>query len=78
MDYWVLLGIVLTFAVLFSFMRNERVRRLLACPLKETPAQVEVVQRYHQPAKPVRVKSCNLLSNPKRVDCGQACLQQPT
>jgi hypothetical protein len=75
MDFWVLFIIVLTFLVLFPFMRNERVHRLLTCPRKNTPAKVELVQRYHNPSKPIRITSCNLLSDPKRVDCGQDCIK---
>jgi len=76
MEPWVLLAVTLTFLALFPFLRNELVQRRLHCPLKDAEAEVRIVQRHHEPTKPVRVKSCSLLSNPKRVDCSQACLHQ--
>lgn len=77
MEPWVLPAVTVTFLVLFLALRNEVVRRKLFCPLKKDTAEVDVVQRYQNPTKPIRVKACNLLADPKRVDCGQACLHQP-
>lgn len=78
MELWVLFSVIVVFAVLFAFMRNERVRRRLFCPVKKATAEVDLVQRYHEPEHPLRIKACDLLRHPKRVDCGQACIHQAT
>ena len=75
MEAWVLIPITAVFMGLFLAMRNERVRRILRCPVYKIPADVEVVQRYHEPSKPVRVKRCSLL-NSKQVTCQQTCIHQ--
>lgn len=77
MEPWVLPAVTAAFLVLFFVMRNERVRRVLACPIKHEDAEVELVQRYQKPDKPVRVTRCSLLDDPTRVDCGQACIHHP-
>ena len=77
MEIWVLPAVTMAFLALFFALRNERVRRLLACPIRHASADVELVQRYLRPDKPVRVKSCSLLPARKKVDCSQACLRQP-
>lgn len=77
MELWVLLPIAAVAVVLLLLMRNEVVRRLLACPVKHAEAEVRVVQRYREPSKPVRIKSCSLLEDPERIDCSQACIRQP-
>ena len=77
MDFWVLPALTATFLALFFAIRNERVRRLLVCPLKNETAEVELVQRYRKPDRVVRVKTCSLLSDPKRVGCGQVCIHNP-
>jgi hypothetical protein len=76
MEFWVLLAVTFVFVGLFAFMRNERIRRRLFCPLKKTTAEVDLVQRYHEPGRPIRIKTCDLLPNPKHVDCGQTCIHQ--
>ena len=77
MEFWVLPAVTAAFLALFFAMRNERVRRLLTCPLKNESAEVEIVQRYQKPDKPVCVKRCSLLADPTRVDCDQVCLHSP-
>ena len=77
MELWVLLPMTAVFVVLFYLVRNELVRRVLRCPVKNADAEVEIVQRAHDPTKPIRVKTCSLLTDPKRVDCGQDCIHQP-
>ena len=77
MEPWVLPAVTAVFLALFLLMRNERVRRLLACPVKNETAEVEVVQRYQKPDKLVRVKACSLLADPHKVDCGQVCIHNP-
>jgi len=76
MQLWVIPAVTAAFLVLFFLMRNERVRRVLFCPVKKVEAEVEIVQRYQDPGRALRVKSCNLLEDPQRVDCGQDCIRQ--
>ena len=72
----VALGLSVFFAVVYSLGLNERVKLNLKCPTTGTAADVEVVQRYDSPKKPIRVKACSLLPRPNRVDCGQECLKR--
>jgi hypothetical protein len=66
----------MAFLALFFALRNERVRRLLVCPTRHESADVEIVQRYLRPDKPLKVKACSLLSGHKTIDCSQACIRQ--
>jgi len=75
MEAWVLIPITAVFLGLLLLLRNETVWRRLFCPVYKIPADIEVVQRYQNSSKPVRVKSCSLL-NSKRVTCSQACIHQ--
>ena len=63
------------FALVYTLGRNEVVNRNLTCPRDRSAADVEVVQRYGRPDKPVRVRTCSRLSDPRKVDCGQDCLR---
>lgn len=76
-DPIVLIPISLIFIGCVLAARHVLVRRRLLCPRTGTMADVSVLQRTHHPDTLVRVKRCSLLPNPKRVDCGQACLRQP-
>jgi len=75
MEPWVLPAVTAAFLALYFVMRNERVRRLLSCPHRHETAEVELVQRYQKPEKPVRVTRCSLLADPTHVDCGQDCIK---
>jgi hypothetical protein len=77
MEPWVLPAVTAVFLAVFFLLRNERVRRLIACPIKHETAEIEVIQRYQKPDKLVRVKSCSLLADPNKVDCGQVCIHNP-
>jgi len=77
MEPWVLPAVTAAFLVLYFVMRNERVRRVLRCPVKHEAAEVELVQRYQKPDQPVRVTRCSLLDDPTHVDCSQACIHHP-
>jgi hypothetical protein len=77
MEPWVLPAVTVAFLALYFVMRNERVRRVLTCPVKHEVAEVELVQRYQKPEKPVRVTRCSLLADPSKVDCGQDCIHHP-
>jgi len=72
----VVLAVAVAFALLYLVGRHEVVRRKLTCPRTGVTANVDVVQRYHEPTQPVRVRSCDLLPDPKKVDCSQDCLAQ--
>ncbi len=73
----VLLGALgVFFAAMYFIGRNELRKRRLACPRSGASAKVDVVQRYEKPDVPVRVKSCDLLPDPNKVDCEQECLEQ--
>jgi len=72
----VVLGLSVFFAVVYRLGLNERVKTKLTCPATGTAADVDVLQRYDSPKKPIRVKACSLLPRPNRVDCGQECLKR--
>ncbi len=71
----VLLGITAVFGTMVWFGRNERVRQRRTCPRSGASAEVEVIQRYQNVEKPVRVERCDQLPDPARVDCDQKCLE---
>lgn len=71
----VLAALTVLFTSLMLLGRNQLVRRRLRCPRDGDEAQVDVVERYTG-SDPVRVRSCDHLANPKRVDCDQGCLEQ--
>ena len=64
------------FGVMTVLGRNELVKHDLTCPRTGTVAKTSVVQRYHRPDKPQRIKTCSVLPNPRKVDCEQGCLNQ--
>lgn len=64
------------FAVMYALGRNEVEVHELTCPRTGTVAKTSVVQRYHRPDRPQRVKRCDVLPNPSKVDCEQDCLKQ--
>ena len=64
------------FAVMTILGRNEVVQYELTCPRTGTIAKTSIVQRYHRPDRPQRVKICSVLPNPEKVDCEQECLQR--
>ena len=69
-----LIPITALFVVGMVVGRNELVRRRLACPHKGERADVKLLRRYMSPAKLLRIKRCDLLEDPTRVDCDQECL----
>ena len=76
MDPIVLIPLTAIFVVGLFLGRNELRKRKLSCPRKREMADVDVIQRYDRPDKPVRVKSCDLLDDPNTVDCEEECLSQ--
>ena len=76
MDPLALIPLTAVFVVCLFLGRNELVRRRLKCPRTGTEANVDVVQRFRKSDKPVKVASCDLLSDSKKVDCGQGCLDR--
>ena len=74
-EAWLLIGAVLVlFFSLYLVVRNEIVRRRLVCPRTGATADVEILRRSEGRHQPVRVRSCSLFDDPKRVDCEQDCL----
>ena len=74
-EAWLLISAVLVvFFALYLVVRNEIVRRRLVCPRTGATAEVEVVRRSEGRHKPVRVRSCSLFADPKRVECEQDCI----
>lgn len=72
---WLLIGAVLVvFLAIYLVVRHEIVRRRLVCPRSGATAEVELVRRSDGVNKPVRIRSCSLFADPKRVDCEQDCL----
>ena len=72
-----LAGLAVFFTTVLALGRNELVKRRLVCPRTGEEAKVDVVRRY-EASDPVRVHTCDLLPNPKKVDCDQRCLGQCT
>lgn len=70
----VLAVLTVFFGAVYAFGRNQIVRRRVVCPHKKTPAEIDLVQRYQREDRPLRVRACALLPNPRRVDCDQACI----
>ena len=75
MHWAVLIPISLIVIGALILTRNELTKRRLACPHKGMSAEVEVQRRHFLPTDKVRVKSCDLLPDPKKVDCDQACVK---
>jgi len=74
--HWAVLipiGLIVLGALILT--RNELAKRRLACPHKGTSAELEVQRRHFWPTDRVRIKSRDLLPDPEKVDCDQACLK---
>lgn len=67
-------GVLALFAIIYLMARNEVVKRRLVCPRTGAVADVEVVRRAERPQKEVRVRSCSLFADPRRVECSGECL----
>jgi hypothetical protein len=74
----VLIVLSVFFALMYFLGLNEVVKRTLICPRTGSAADVDIVTRYGRPDQAVRVKSCNLLTHPEHIDCGQECLKNPS
>jgi hypothetical protein len=75
MELWVLIPVSVIFLLALFAGFREVVRRRVWCPRDKTYAEVDVVQRYDHPERPVRIERCNLLADPDNVDCMQACIR---
>lgn len=75
MDPLVLIPITVVFLAAMIIGRNELVKRRLVCPRTGSTAEVELLRRSLLPSKLVGIKSCSLLPDPKKIDCGQHCLR---
>jgi len=71
----ILVPIALVFLAAMIVGRNEIVKRRLTCPRNGLPAEVDLVRRSLRPRHLVRIESCSLLPDPRKVDCGQDCLR---
>lgn len=72
----VVVGAVLAaFCAVFFVARNETVWRRVVCPRTGKDAEVSLVRRYEEPRRPVRIRSCDLFEDPRKVDCEQECLK---
>lgn len=74
MDPLVLIPITVIFVVAMIVGRHILVHRKVTCPRTGTVAEIEVFESSWKPDKLVRVKSCDLLDDPKVVNCGQGCI----
>jgi len=68
-------AVLLLFALVYFVVRNEIVRRRLVCPRTGGVAEVEIVRRYEYPGREIRVRSCSLFADPRRVECEGDCLR---
>jgi hypothetical protein len=76
MSIYVLLGVTLVFLTGMLLARNERWKRRLVCPSTGTVEDQRVVHRFGREDHPVRVTSCSLFPNAKRVGCSQDCIKK--
>ena len=74
-EAWLLIAAVsVVFLALYLVVRNEIVRRRLVCPKTGATADVELVRRSEGRHKSVRIRSCSLFADPRRVECEQECM----
>jgi len=69
-------GVLVLFGLLYVTLRNEIVWRNVTCPRTGVAAEVEVVRRSDGRQQPVRVRSCSLFDEPRRLTCEQGCLSR--
>jgi hypothetical protein len=69
-------GVLVLFGLLYVILRNEIVWRKVTCPRTGVAAEVEVVRRSDGRQQPVRVRSCSLFDEPRRLTCEQDCLSR--
>jgi len=69
-------GVLVLFALLYITLRHEIVRRKVTCPRTGAAAEVEVVRRSDGRQRRVRIRSCNLFDEPRRLTCEQDCLSR--
>ena len=71
-----LAAIVVLALVVYFAVRHTVVKRHLLCPREQKCVDVEQVRRgFHGEGKAVRVKSCTVFDDPKKVECDQECLK---
>lgn len=69
-------AVLLLFAAVYLAARNEVVRKKLVCPRSGAVADVDVVRRSEKPEREIRVRSCSLFADPRRVECSGDCLKR--
>lgn len=70
------LGVLVLFGLLYFVLRNEIVWRKVTCPRTGAAAEVEVVRRADGRHRPLRIHSCSLFDEPRRLTCAQDCLSR--
>ena len=70
-----ILAVLAVFGAIFFVARNETIKRRLLCPRTGAMAEIEVLRRYEEPKRPIRVRSCTLFPDPRKVTCEQDCLK---
>ncbi|MHC4974177.1 MAG: hypothetical protein ACYTG3_17800 [Planctomycetota bacterium] len=70
------MGVLVLFGLLYFIVRNEIVLRKVTCPRNGAVAEVEIVRRSDGRQQPLRVRSCSLFEEPRRLTCSQDCLSQ--
>jgi len=62
--------------LVYFLVRNAIVRRRTVCPRRGVSCEIEVLQRgFCGEGKPLRVESCTLFANPRRIECEEECLR---
>lgn len=69
-------GVLVLFGLLYVILRNEIVWRKVTCPRSGASAEVEVVRRSDGLQRPLRIRSCSLFDEPRRLTCEQDCLSR--
>ncbi|MBI4602771.1 MAG: hypothetical protein HY721_12510 [Planctomycetes bacterium] len=68
-------AVLALFALLCVAGRNHCDRRNVTCPTRKRPVELLVLQRgCHPGGKALKVKSCSVFADPRRLECGQECL----
>jgi hypothetical protein len=69
-------GVLVLFGLLYLVLRHEIVWRKVTCPRRGVDAEVEVVRRADGRQQPLRIRSCSLFDEPRRLTCEQDCLSR--
>jgi hypothetical protein len=70
-----IVAVLAVFGAIFFVARNETIKRKLLCPRTGALAEVEILRRYEEPNRAIKVRSCTLFPEPRKVTCEQDCLK---